>query len=196
MEENGKTLEGFDLRSLTERLQRLEKQNRKFKQGCILVLVLSTCFLLMGQSPRSRTVEANEFILKDSNGKMRGVLRVRSNVPEFTLLDDKGGPRISLKANLEEDSSTMYFLGANGNVQAVLSGDKSGGLLSLGILGSHGAVLVAGSNSAGLGLLSNLSLDQQGRTWPGNLGAELSVKSGVPSLALMDTRGKTIWSAP
>lgn len=62
------------LKELNGRLLKLEKQNRRFKQLGIAVMIVPTLLLIMGQAASKKTIEANEFILKDSSGKVRATL--------------------------------------------------------------------------------------------------------------------------
>ena len=54
-----------ELTTVMNRLERLEKQNRRIKQIGALALILLGSVFLMGQASPPRTVEANEFVLKD-----------------------------------------------------------------------------------------------------------------------------------
>ena len=76
------------------RLLQLEKQNRRLKQLGIVVLIVPTLLLVMGQAPSKKTVEANEFILRDSNGNVRVKLAMSNTaagtVPEIVVFDAKG----------------------------------------------------------------------------------------------------------
>jgi len=68
-------------KSVTERLERLEKQNRRFKQlGFALILVVGA-FGLMGQQPAlNRELKAQKFTLHDAEGRTRGCfLRERAS---------------------------------------------------------------------------------------------------------------------
>jgi hypothetical protein len=56
------------------RLAELEKQNRRFKQLGVAGLVGVTLLLVMAQAPAKKTVEANEFILRDDSGNIRAKL--------------------------------------------------------------------------------------------------------------------------
>jgi putative transcriptional regulator len=55
---------------LLERTDRLEKQNRRFKQAAVAVALIAVAVVPMGQLASERTVEANEVLVKDSSGKM------------------------------------------------------------------------------------------------------------------------------
>jgi hypothetical protein len=70
-----------DVEQLVRRITRLEKQNRFWKWGGLLAIVMLACSLAAGlraqqvqaQMPyRARTVEAQRFVLKSANGKVLG----------------------------------------------------------------------------------------------------------------------------
>jgi len=86
-------LDSFD--AMHARISKLEKQNREIKQLGAAALVVVVSLLVMGQAPAKKTVEANEFILKDGNGKVRARLRMGeegfSPSPELVLTDEKRG---------------------------------------------------------------------------------------------------------
>ena len=75
-----------------DRLEKLEKQNRRIKQIGALALILVGSVLLMGQAPAQRTVEANEFIVKDSAGRKRMGLTVLQGGPVLEMFDERGEP--------------------------------------------------------------------------------------------------------
>ena len=64
------------IEDVQDRLLKLEKQNRRLKQVGILALIIPPLLLIMGQSPSKKTVEANEFILRDDGGNARGRLEM------------------------------------------------------------------------------------------------------------------------
>ena len=72
---------------MIERLEKLERQNRRMKQAGAAVLVLAAAVLLMGQASPNRTVEANRFVLTDRSGNEQGVLMLKPSGPSFMLLD-------------------------------------------------------------------------------------------------------------
>lgn len=69
-----------------KRLEKLEKQNRRIKQIGAAALIVIAAVVLIGQALATRAVEAqaspqcmveaNEFVLKDGNGTVRGRLSV------------------------------------------------------------------------------------------------------------------------
>ena len=61
--------------ALVRRIERLERENRRFKRKGAAIVVGIVAVLLMGQTvPKSRTIEAEKFVLKDKRGKVRAVL--------------------------------------------------------------------------------------------------------------------------
>ena len=111
--------------SLIERVERLEKQNRRMKQVGAAALLLAGALFLMGQAAPKRTVEANEFILKDASGRLRGTWWAHSEGAILELYDSDGKPRIGLGVNKVGAALSVY------NAQ---SHDKID-LVQLGVLG-------------------------------------------------------------
>jgi len=69
------------LAAIVDRVEKLEKQDRRIRCVAFVALVLVSTILLMGQARPTRVVEANAFLLKDATGKLRGALRVGLQVP-------------------------------------------------------------------------------------------------------------------
>ncbi len=80
------------------RLVRLEKQNRRTKQIGAVALILVTSLLIMGQGSPKKSIEANEFILKDGSNNVRARLSVQEplDAPEMVFFDEKGRPSLEL----------------------------------------------------------------------------------------------------
>ena len=93
-----------DLQAVLERLEKLEKQNRWLRRVGAMFLILAASVLLMGQAAPKRTVEANEFILKDANGKKRARLFTTAHGPQLFFMDTNRKPRVGL----------FQFAGASG----------------------------------------------------------------------------------
>ena len=77
---------------ITQRLDRIERQNRRLKLGIFaIVLGFGAYFLIVGRQPTSQTVTARKFLLVDHNGKTRASLAMNGfGQPEFRLLDTSG----------------------------------------------------------------------------------------------------------
>src|SRR5262249_24865024 len=93
-----------DLEGIEGRLARLERQSRRQRKlGAIALIALAVLFA-MGQAPSKKTVEANEFILRDDNRNVRVRLTVNPKrahgAPEMLFFDDQGNPRLFLDGGL------------------------------------------------------------------------------------------------
>jgi hypothetical protein len=162
-----------DLRDLQDRLSKLEQQNRRFKQLGAAVLVVAAVIMVMGQAPAKKTVEANEFILRDGSGNIRvkiGVNPSNHDSVGISLVDPDGTERVLLYDNgllLEQAGQRRAFL--------------SDGMLGL-------------SNSKGRQDISLVSLDGVGASlmWRGsekNGGLFFDGSSGGASLVVGDDEG-------
>ncbi len=61
-----------DMQAILERLDRLEKQNRRLKRLGVTSLLIVAALALTGQArPKARTVEAERFVLRDGQGRAR-----------------------------------------------------------------------------------------------------------------------------
>jgi hypothetical protein len=105
------------LEDLQDRLLRLERQNRRFKQLGAVMLAIAAVIVVMGQAPAKKTVEANEFILRDDSGNVRAKLSMvipagaapGSPVsPQLALIDDKGKERVKLDGNYYTPGLSLY----------------------------------------------------------------------------------------
>ena len=104
--------QGFD--DLHRRLLKLENQNRRFKRLGVAALILPVLMLLMGQTSTRKTIEANEFILKDGDGHVRSRLRMAGDffsVPELDLIDEKGTIRLQLRGGFDHVGGPANFSG-------------------------------------------------------------------------------------
>jgi hypothetical protein len=104
-------LENPDLHAILERVDKLEAQNRRLRRGGLATLILLSAFILMGQAPPSlRVVEAQRFVLKDSDGNVRGWMGTIGKGSELTLGNVNAQPMIRLIVST--DSSDLHFFGS------------------------------------------------------------------------------------
>lgn len=96
------------------RIERLERQNQLFRRAALTCLIALVSIGLMGQTKRPRKaapapapaapvvpekIEAQSFILKDNNGKIRAELSMAGTGPAFKLLDESGTPLMTFSLN-------------------------------------------------------------------------------------------------
>lgn len=95
--------------TLAERLHRLERENRRWKRAGGVALAVTAAVMLMGQATSSKVIEAERFVLRDSQGRNRGGLRVLTDDrPLLQLADEHGRPRAEL-AVLSNNTPALYF---------------------------------------------------------------------------------------
>jgi hypothetical protein len=165
-----------ELREVVERLEKLERQNRWLKQAAPLVALAALCGLLMAQTPGHRTVEANEFVLKDADGTARGRWSVGAYGPGFVLLDANGKNRVALDV-LDPAGAGLTLSDASGRQRTHLVATVNGPGLHLTDANGKDRVLVTADDtedSAGLFLYDK----------KGNQPVRLSVGPGRAHLIL------------
>jgi hypothetical protein len=82
---------------LGNRISKLESQNRRLRRIGAATPVVLTLLVIMGEASSRRTVEANEFVLRDGNGNVRARLSMSESpsTPEMVLLDEKGRTQVN-----------------------------------------------------------------------------------------------------
>jgi hypothetical protein len=198
---------------MLSRIERLEVENRRLKRGALACLVAITSFGLMGQAQRKSTrapaptpapavpkqIEAQSFILKDANGRVRAELSMAGTGPSFKLRDESGSALVNLSLN--DDAPGGPFL--------LLSDPQHHAGLSMSVLGGAGSQLSLTGDRADIqahigvtpdGTTLALS-DQDGFTT--NIGNGVQPTRGgqvkkttAASIALFNKDRKVLWSAP
>jgi len=183
--------EATGLTQVEARLEKLEQQNRRLKFVGIVVVLFAVAGLLMGQAlPRSRTIEAEEIVLRDSAGTPRAVWSLKPDgAPTLAFFDPTGKARawLGVKAG---GSPYLLFADQGGKPRAGLTvkDDGSPDLTLIDLAGNPRALLqVPSDGQAGLALYDHL-----GRA---RLGVSVS-RSGLPDVRLLDKDGKVVWKAP
>lgn len=105
--------------AVTERLNKLERQNRRLRAGVLAMALAVSAVFLTASLPLPwtvRTVRAQKFVLVDAGGKTRAVLTSGKNGnPSFSLYDAKERPRATLALK------SFRLFDANGKVRVTLS---------------------------------------------------------------------------
>lgn len=188
---------------LTERVEKLERQNRRVKQAGAAVLILAAALVLMGQAPATRTVEASEFVLKDAEGKVLGRFGAFFGEPGLHLYDSNGKPRATLQ--VFNDQAGLSLFNSNLQIGARLQVFNDGAHLAMGNSNSQMEARLRMFND-GAGLVNDgagLELsDREGfRTTIGN--TELVTprtgethQTSAASVVLFDKDKNVLWKAP
>ena len=122
--------EDRELAAVLSRVERLEKQNRRLKHGALLFLLAIASVGLMAQTRQPSTsqrqkgrapapapapagptaVEAQSFILKDSNGHVRAELGLAGSTPSLKFKDESGSTLVTLALNSDAPGGPMLLL--------------------------------------------------------------------------------------
>jgi len=86
---------------LAQRMGRVERQNRLCKLAAMAGVLVVAVMVWMGAATKSRTVEAESFIVRDDTGKTRATLAMlnrwnTTKTPGLLLYDEKGKEQASL----------------------------------------------------------------------------------------------------
>jgi hypothetical protein len=204
-----------DTDPILSRIKRLEDQNRRLKRGALACLLAIASFGLMGQAQRKparppapapapaftmpKNIEAQSFILKDANGRVRAELSMGGTGPSLKLRDQSGTALVTLSLN--DDKPAGPFL--------LLSDPQHHAGLSMSILEGAGSQLTLTGERADIqahiGVTpdgTSLSLsDQEGFTTNIGSGVQLGKggqikKTSAASITLFNKDRKVLWSTP
>jgi hypothetical protein len=198
------------MEAVVERLERLERQNRRLRRGGIVVALAAVSLFGACWLRPSGTVDAERFVLRDKQGRIRIEIAMsydfREGNPVIRLLDEKGTKLTTLGAGLLRIADgkgveatlldNMLQFNNEAGVSARLGGAKEGGSLFLFGLSRGGSILLNADTSgleisdgdgfrADLGKIS-LIPDRTGETR----------QRSAASLVLSGRDDKVLWSAP
>src|SRR6058998_1260327 len=122
------------MEAVLERLEKLERQNRRLRLAGIALLLSGGAVAVMGQAARSpRTVavavEARKFVLRDAKGKKRAELGLFLDKPALVLYDE--AERATASLGTFQDITGWALFGAREQRLAVLEATPGGPNLSL-----------------------------------------------------------------
>ena len=215
-----------DIQVILERLNSLEKQNRRLRQAGVLVLIGIGALLLTGQVvPPNRIIEAQKFVLTDTEGRSRGEWSADRTRSELALYDQEGRRSVSLMTDAQGNQSTLSLVNRYG-MRLVVSSFLDSGAVSLSEkagsadwryhfdLGDRGgpdytsalrlwnakgnarAVLEAGAAGPSLQIESEVFKTLMGSAVVDASNAGETHRTSAASLIMLDRDGKVIWHAP
>jgi hypothetical protein len=111
------------LQDITERLERLEK-----KVAALGEVVGMGVQGLTGEAVLGR-IQAEEFVMKDAKGRMRGAMSVMNDAPTIALYEAEGEGRVILR--IEKEGAALYLGGKDGRHLAAMKVESGGATLSV-----------------------------------------------------------------
>jgi hypothetical protein len=213
--------EDKELGALLSRVERLEKQNRRLKQGALVFLLAIASVGLMaqtkqkpatstsGQKPKPRTgapaapagptaVEAQAFILKDSNGHVRAELGLTGSTPSLKFKDESGSALVTLALNSDVPGGPMLLLSdpqhhasvalsvlEHAGPQLALTGERADIQLHMGVA-PEGTTLELSDKDGFTTSIGNGVLAKNGQ----------AKETSAASIVLYGKQRKVLWSVP
>jgi hypothetical protein len=189
-----------ELSVIFARLDALERQNRRFKRiGTTIVLLAVSATLLMGQARTTKVLEANEFVLRDPSGKIRGRLGIGitgrrlpstgpSDLASLELYDPAGTPVAMLMAATNEGSFGIGPASPGMTAGIAMDAGSKSAMLSIDAVAAstHRRMLLSADPSETSIVLGSIGEKQT-----------ISLTKGNSSyLVFTDMNGNPIWTAP
>jgi hypothetical protein len=192
------TSQECDCQSLRKRVDALETQNRRYMKVGIVVLILAACAVFMAQTPprraapkraaSKRVIEADDFVLHDSDGHVRARLGMwQGQQPSLVLFDSTGSPSVMISGGDQPEIT----------IADSASRTKRGSMW-LGPSGPNFG-LFDGEGKSRASLYLRDSLDEERLTF---VDAKARPRAGIglvksePSVLIADASGNIVWSAP
>jgi hypothetical protein len=183
---------------------KLEQQNRRFKRLGIAALIVPALLLILGQAPSKKTVEANEFVLRDDGGNIRArlfmtkettttakeLLGIDSSTPvtipsaaTLALYDSAGKTRVMLNdSDITFENAQGHLGGQLGDGTLMLGGEKD----SFAVLSPYNLNLQDQDGFLTTLGVTNIVTPRTGETH----------RTSAASLVLFDKNKNVIWKAP
>ncbi|HET9253244.1 MAG TPA: hypothetical protein VFP58_14115 [Candidatus Eisenbacteria bacterium] len=96
------TLDPTDQKSISNRLEKLERENRRLKvYGSVVLLGVAGALCMGLAAAPSKKLEAEVIVLKGSHGKAQMILGVGEEGPALTLVDREGKLRVNIDASAD-----------------------------------------------------------------------------------------------
>lgn len=127
--------------ALTHRLDRVERENRRWKFGTCLALAVGVLGVALGAKPEKapQIVEASGFVMRDA----KGVKRVEIGAEGFYVNNEDGKRRISIFSGKEGGTGIALFADDTYKKQVLLGiQDKLDGYCGLNVNDDKGAARV------------------------------------------------------
>ncbi|HEY6571893.1 MAG TPA: hypothetical protein VI198_01140, partial [Candidatus Eisenbacteria bacterium] len=94
---------------LLERVEALERENRRWKRTALVVASALAAAAVVGMSsPPTKTLDLELLRIVDSRGKARAILGMGEEGPALSLLDEKGRLRANL--GIEKEGPSLDLL--------------------------------------------------------------------------------------
>jgi hypothetical protein len=184
--------------AIEERLEKLERQNRRMKLAGLGAVVIAGAFVLMGQARlvHPGTITATKFVLVDAQGRQRATLDMYKGSPILGLFDANGKLRAELAA--APNGPWLQLNDASGNMRAGMDAFSDSPELDLYDANEKPqAMLAVTSDGPGLQLNDASGFETHiGVTDLVTPATGETHKTSAASIVLFGKDRKVLWSAP
>ncbi|MHB8485453.1 MAG: hypothetical protein ACYDCM_06965 [Candidatus Acidiferrales bacterium] len=198
-----------DLRSLCDRVERLEKQNRRMRLFCALFVLTPVLVIAACQSRLASTVEAQKFILRDKSGKVRVDIETsydfgQKGNPVIHLFDENGKELTTIGAgvlNISGKGESAVLLDDRLQFDSDPVGtearlDASGDSPTIMLIGKGGEVILDSSNPSVAVTQEDKFQAVLGSTHLVTADTGRKETTSAASLVMSGKNGKILWRAP
>ena len=199
------TPSNFD--SLTERLERLERQHRTLKVYGALLLVIVALVFAWEARPTKAVLEAERFVLRDSTGRPRATLAASSSgFPFLAMYGENGVTRAELAVEPGGQTGLRLLDPRGSTLMALKAGDRRA---SLDLLNDKIPAATFELHPDGTAALRLGMPDRWHMVLSGTSGEFLrwyvvnqkqsslhTATAGTPELSVRDGSGVTVWKTP
>jgi hypothetical protein len=178
-----------------ERLERLERSNRRLKVSGLVVLLGLAAVGLMGQArPALQTVEAQEFVVKDAGGVVRARLGASQSGASLNLAHE-GGRANLVVSGARSQGAHLVVTDSAGRVKSLLLVNPESVGLYLSPVDASGPPrsprVVFEVLNQGTGGFAFYDRNGQSRAQLGSVSDD-----GSSQIMVLDASGKPSWKAP
>lgn len=204
------------------RIEKLEQQNRRRKQGALIAVAAISLIAvtggLMAQTQHKTTkpkpkpaaatapaaavvpekIEAESFVLKDTAGRERAELAMGGTGPSFRLLDQSGSALVTISLNDGTPSGPLVLLSDPGHHDGLTLSVQQGAGSQLSLTGNQNAQVHVGVTKDG----TTLELfDADGFSTSVGSGTKVTrsgktQQTNAASITLFNKDRKVLWSEP
>jgi hypothetical protein len=176
--------------ALLNRLQKLERENRKMKRFGAVVLIVMSALVLMGQTRKNRSLDADSLVIRDATGNVRIELGLLDDHhPFLRMFSGSDNKTASMLLESKPKGSGLTFYG--GNTLIMLNNEDNPTML---IVGGGGGTSIEPA-------VVHTYDDNNFHTFVGKM-ATVDDRTGsttwstAASLKLVRKDSKVIWEAP
>jgi hypothetical protein len=193
-----------ELGALLSRVERLEKENRRFKRGALMFVVAIVSVGLMAQTKQTApsstqkrrppapapapagptAIEAQGFILKDLNGHVRAELGLTGSTPSLKFKDENGSALVLLSDPQHHASVALSVL-EHAGPQFSLTGERADIQLHMGVA-PDGTTLELSDKDGFTTSIGNGVVAKNGQ----------AKNTSAASIVLYGKQRKVLWSVP